>query len=170
MFQLALPRRERPHIFTVSRCLYLSVSTRAPAKGATATAINATPTMACFNSRSREGSDPRPNFTLAERVRFNSRSREGSDNQAICGTCAIKRFNSRSREGSDPLEIMCLFIFVCFNSRSREGSDINIASMSAYISCFNSRSREGSDPGIFIKPSLPTVFQLALPRRERPNL
>ena len=42
-------------------------------------------------------------------------------------------------------------------------------SASAFASCFNSRSREGSDSDFKKQKSQIYLFQLALPRRERPG-
>ena len=54
------------------------VSTRAPAKGATANQVYGG-TDRSFNSRSREGSDQKHVIVIEEMQSFNSRSREGSD-------------------------------------------------------------------------------------------
>ena len=57
--------------------------------------------LRCFNSRSREGSDPREHPITTSIGCFNSRSREGSDRSSAVLSALTPSFNSRSREGSD---------------------------------------------------------------------
>ena len=58
------------------------VSIRAPARGATEGHAFLDGVIKCFNSRSREGSDPSVRVCLVALGSFNSRSREGSDRLA----------------------------------------------------------------------------------------
>ena len=100
-----------------------TVSTRAPVKGATELLFSCCYSKACFNSRSREGSDNIISKMITVPSGFNSRSREGSDWHCAHWQGFWMGFNSRSREGSDKGLMWIDMTFECFNSRSREGSD-----------------------------------------------
>ena len=65
--------------------------------------------------------------------------------------------------------LLCLSARLGFNSRSREGSDYLSKRGVAFGIRFNSRSREGSDPIARELTRWVFLFQLALPRRERPT-
>ena len=78
-------------------------------------------------------------------------------------------FNSRSREGSDPANSVEIPMFYCFNSRSREGSDILGMLTLICLQMVSTRApAKGATRRTNIKVMLRCVFQLALPRRERP--
>ena len=86
-----------------------SVSTHAPARGATSSACTATPRRSSFNSRAREGRDPFRYITIKIGVSFNSRAREGRDSMKRSRRGFPSGFNSRAREGRDTL--ICLFCY-----------------------------------------------------------
>ena len=102
MFQLALPRRERLKE-RLSKILILKVSTRAPAKGATYQKFSMLKFQHCFNSRSREGSDPTTRVMMLTHVKVSTRAPAKGATQKFWGRGLLVclRFNSRSREGSD---------------------------------------------------------------------
>ena len=124
MFQLALPRRERP----IGNKVFAH--------------------FLVFNSRSREGSDGNLNaLSQSLFMSFNSRSREGSDKSEIKKINASIFVSTRApAKGATQNDDKLCQAWNSFNSRSREGSDGDLGpdERDSMIR-FNSRSREGSD-------------------------
>ena|GEM_PF-502672 len=123
--------------------------------------------IACFNSRTREGCDTiKPSdyvanwefqfthpggvrltdisLTLGD-IRFNSRTREGCDYRCRSFRVVWYCFNSRTREGCDSTIINIWGMGWRFNSRTREGCDSRNDTRHGSLSRFNSRTREGCD-------------------------
>ena len=120
------------------------VSIRAPAWGATGTFGSKTVLCACFNSRSRVGSDLIDGDAVNQRQGFNSRSRVGSDKSMRITAAAMRCFNSRSRVGSDGIGIDHL-----------DQTNVSIRAP-AWGATGHPAKQPGSD-----------AFQFALPRGER---
>ena len=78
LFQSTLPRGERP-IGLLQALSASFVSIHAPARGATLSCPKTIKFRACFNPRSREGSDRLKQSIQNLTICFNPRSREGSD-------------------------------------------------------------------------------------------
>ena len=82
-FQFTLPRGERLNgVYTL--VVQLEVSIHAPAGGATRQSSSSSRSPACFNSRSRGGSDSCSRSPRPPGLCFNSRSRGGSDPSCRC--------------------------------------------------------------------------------------
>ena len=146
----------------------ISVSTRAPARGATGQLCRTEPTSNRFNSRAREGRDKAWQALTPGRSCFNSRAREGRDVEPdptgrVIGRVSTRApargatgrpsgycshegcFNSRAREGRDSDTGIMLEKIVRFNSRAREGRDGHARGSAGIGTGFNSRAREGRD-------------------------
>ncbi len=82
-------------------CLRRLVSIRAPAWGATGQRLGVHRGGACFNPRSRVGSDRHYRHADVVVLSFNPRSRVGSDLWRLASCTALDCFNPRSRVGSD---------------------------------------------------------------------
>ena len=118
-----------------------------------------------FNSRSREGSDPRP-LWLAPSVRsFNSRSREGSDPELLALEYALSCFNSRSREGSDYNPKDTRGTIAKFQFTLPRGERLPADDSLPRLESFNSRSREGSDSACMPAPEAPILVSIHAPAR-----
>ena len=100
LFQPTLPHRERPWKPALWRET-ATISTHAPAQGATKATGVPGPTKRDFNPRSRTGSDISENLLDRWVEHFNPRSRTGSDLPMISVFGAGVDFNPRSRTGSD---------------------------------------------------------------------
>ena len=131
----------------IRRRQLVDVSIHAPARGATCGHRCKGKASACFDPRSREGSDDPAVEPAPQEHGFDPRSREGSDGGIYTsvvnatmfrstlprGERLMRRgifarlcrcFNPRSREGSDGLAPLCRLTGICFDPRSREGSDV----------------------------------------------
>ena len=148
----------------------LDVSIHAPARGATPRWPPTSSATCSFNSRAREGRDPRCRIRRWPLARFNSRAREGRDSGLVVdgvaslavsihapargATLLLGRgkhdlfcFNSRAREGRDTAQIVygSTDTNVSIHAPARGATcDISSGCYAAY--CFNSRAREGRDP------------------------
>ena len=143
-FQSTLPRGERPVLFPCP------------------------PKKACFNPRSRVGSDTLDCLLLTRKRCFNPRSRVGSDNAQWTAHGMDNVSIHAPAWGATGLSRCCRGHGRSFNPRSRVGSDTGVASNIACgvvsihapawgatqtcgmpshrQTCFNPRSRVGSDP------------------------
>ena len=144
VFQPTLPRGERRR-----RCCSFqkrtTISTHAPARGATPQLLSRCPENGYFNPRSREGSDlayrnPSNAFKISTHapargatapLKTTNLSIPISTHAPARGATNVKprhpnrqwNFNPRSREGSDTPYQAVKGCFPYFNPRSREGSD-----------------------------------------------
>ena len=100
---------------------------------------------------------------------FNPRSREGSDLRlAFLSSRLTPRFNPRSREGSDTHDAMILGPFCVSIHAPARGATVLAGRGARPIRRFNPRSREGSDLLKKLHAIADAQFQSTLPRGERP--
>ncbi len=112
MFQSTLPRGER-HRIGYSSTRLSTVSIHAPARGATASIVITSAQHACFNPRSRAGSDHIDVVHRAVHAEFQSTLPRGERRAASCTVIVASAcFNPRSRAGSDRMLCRNRFIAV----------------------------------------------------------
>ena len=128
----------------------IEVSIHAPARGATrqTNSCNAIDRRQ-FRSTLPHGERPNasPSASGASIACFDPRSRTGSDHRrcALCSTL-LGGFNPRSRTGSDTSgDIASALRECCFDPRSRTGSDSASQALAGFCASFDPRSRTGSD-------------------------
>ena len=185
-FQFTRPRGARRR--RMAREPDPAVSIHAPARGATARR-RVRGGRGGFNSRAREGRDPRRRGRRAGRAaRFNSRAREGRDYHhakptrpqkvsihapargatfTTVGTFTVAPFQFTRPRGARPEVAPRIHGIRRFNSRAREGRDTIRRTRARSLTSFNSRAREGRDVSRSMAPLTLRVFQFTRPRGAR---
>ena len=122
-----------------------AVSIHAPVRGATCIFLPLACICACFNPRSRAGSDNVHFHRNTDGCSFNPRSRAGSDLLSLPHRQDFYRFNPRSRAGSDGFKLLDMFGPMPFQSTLPCGERLSKSFSGAVVQSFNPRSRAGSD-------------------------
>ena len=171
MFRSALPRRERPRS-AASGCQQSKVSIRAPAKGATLGARSLCSSQQSFRSALPRRERPRPIARHADRgsACFDPRSREGSDCRRRRSSTPCFDVSIRApAKGATCRAVRqaCAHRHVSIRAPAKGATRRYATRVQHAPRCFDPRSREGSDGPCRLKRRPRHAFRSALPRRER---